>query len=247
MEIKAPSQEFLKTVLCYPSFQAGVFSERLKELAHLDSIALLSEGPMGLSRWRILGKGHVGVVVAAKYRGVEVALKILRTDADRRTMEREGVLLAYANTVGVGPRLIRCSKSFMITEMVSGVPLGRWKGFNGNLDEEELCARNLLFQGFRLDLAGLDHGELSRPDRHILVQSGGTPVILDFESASVSRRCNNLSSLVQYLFIRRADLRDRLTQGGTTIDFERLFVALKVYRANKFLGHYMTILEVLGM
>jgi len=51
-------------------------------------------------------------------------------------------------------------------------------------------------------VVGLDHGELVRAHRHVIV-SGGEPRIIDFESASTSRRCANVTSVVQYLFFNR--------------------------------------------
>jgi putative serine/threonine protein kinase len=61
---------------------------------------------------------------------------------------------------------------------------------------------DLMEQARRLDVAGLDHGELSSARRHVIV-SGGVARIVDFESASVSRRCSNVTSMAQYLFINR--------------------------------------------
>lgn len=247
MEIKSPSEEYLKTVLCYPSFNANLFSERLRALKRLGVSELLSQGPSSLSRWRILGKGHVGIVVAAKCDGIEVALKILRTDAERPTMEREGMLLAYANTIGVGPKIVGCSRDFLLSELIEGESLMSWVQSGGNLNYGQRCARTLIFQGYRLDLAGIDHGELSRPDKHILVQAAGNPVILDFESASITRRCNNLPSLVQFLFIRRTSLREAFSRVGQVISKERLLTELRAYKFDKSPERFHDIMKGLGL
>ena len=60
--------------------------------------------------------------------------------------------------------------------------------------------RSLVGQARRLDLAGLDHGELVRLRRHTMMR-GLEPVIIDFESASTSRRVANVTTVVQSLFL----------------------------------------------
>jgi putative serine/threonine protein kinase len=247
MEIKTPSQEYLKTVLCYPTFNEEVFAERLSNLRDMGISELLSKGPSNISRWKILGKGHVGIVVAAKHYESEVALKILRTDADRTSLEREGLMLAYANTAEVGPKIIRCTKAFMISEFIDGISLMNWANSGNKLPQPERCARNLVFQGFRLDSAGIDHGELSRPDKHVLLQAEGSPVLIDFESASVNRRCNNLLSLVQFLFIRRTSLRTAFGSFHHSMSVEDLLPSLRAYKVNQSLKSYKGILKVLGL
>lgn len=247
MEIEAPSQEYLKTVLCYPAFSADVFAERLKNLRKMGVSELLSKGPSSISRWQILGKGHVGIVVAAKRLGAEVAVKILRTDADRRSLEREGSMLAYANMAQVGPKIIACTDDLLISELIEGLPLMSWAHSGIDLPQPDRCARALIFQGFRLDLAGIDHGELSRPDKHVILQAEGSPVVIDFESASVNRRCNNLLSLVQFLFIRRTSLRDRFRSFNPSTNNDQLLSTLRAYKAIQSLKNYQRILEVLGL
>ncbi len=247
MEIKAPTEEYLKRVLCYPTFDARTFSARLGELRDLGVSELLSSGPSSISRWRILGKGHVGIVVTARYLGVKVALKVLRTDADRTSMEREGMMLAYANTVGVGPRLLKCTKNFLISELIEGVPLMSWVQSRSHLNHANRCARALIFQGFRMDMSGIDHGELSRPDKHVLLQAQGEPVVLDFESASVTRRPNNLLSLIQFLFIRRKNLRDAFANKSSARNVAGLLVVLRAYKAYKSPKNYRSILRFLEL
>ncbi len=246
MEIEAPSEEFLKAVLCYPTVDSHVFSKRLRNLRNLGVSKLFSKGPTRISRWQILGKGHVGVVVAAMCYEAQVALKILRTDADRTSMQREGLMLAYANTVQVGPKIVNCTDDFLISELIEGISLMSWTNMGPELLHPDRCARALIFQGFRLDLAGMDHGELSRPDKHVILQNGGAPVILDFESASLNRRCNNLLSLVQFLFIRRTRLRNVFRALNQAEDVE-LLETLRAYKRVRTIKNYQRILQILGL
>jgi putative serine/threonine protein kinase len=247
MEIEAPSQEYLKAVLCYPAYDKNVFAERLRNLRDLGVSEVLSKGPSSISRWRILGKGHVGIVVAAKHDGAEVALKILRTDADRRSLEQEGRMLSYANMAEVGPKMFSCTRDFLISELIEGMSMMSWASTGIELLKPDRCARALIFQGFRLDLAGIDHGELSKPDKHVILLADRTPVIIDFESASVDRRCNNLLSLVQFMFIRRTSLRNTFRSFDSFTKSDELLSALRAYKACQSLKNYQRILQVLGL
>ncbi len=247
VDIEAPSEEYLKTILCYPRFDEKLFSERLSELERLGISELYSKGPVNLSRWRILGKGHAGVVIAAGLHGIEVAVKILRTDADRPSLEKEGELLAYANTQQVGPLLVGCSKSFMVSELITGVPIRKWLETQTEIQTIRRFIRELIFQAYRLDLAEIDHGELSRPEKHVFSRQDGTPVILDFESAGIGRRCNNLPSVIQYLFIRRRDSRLNNSSIGALNQRKRLILALKRYKTNKSIYVYREILRLLDL
>ena len=50
-----------------------------------------------------------------------------------------------------------------------------------------------------MDHAGLDHGELSTIDKHVMVDKNTT--IIDFESSSIKRKASNVSAAVQAIFI----------------------------------------------
>ena len=53
---------------------------------------------------------------------------------------------------------------------------------------------------FSLDQIGLDHGELSVLDKHILI-AGKKPTMIDFESSSMKRKTSNVSSATQAILI----------------------------------------------
>jgi putative serine/threonine protein kinase len=192
--------------------------------------ALIFRGRHAIDGVPILGKGHVGIVVAGLLEGEEVAVKLRRADADRASMEAEGEYLRLANGVSVGPRLLGASREVLAMELVEGDYLVDWVGGLGPGDAEPLrgLLMDLMDQARRLDEAGLDHGELSSARRHVIV-SGGVGRIVDFESASVSRRCSNVTSMAQYLFFNRG------MAGGiggviSLPDRDSLVAALSAYR-----------------
>jgi putative serine/threonine protein kinase len=58
----------------------------------------------------------------------------------------------------------------------------------------------VLNQCRKLDIMGLDHGQLSNLRKHVVVAEG-RPWVIDFESASRSRKPGNVTSAAQYLFV----------------------------------------------
>ncbi len=187
-------------LLSYPEETRQEAEKRFEELRKIGVEALILEGPIEIKNVKILGKGHASLVVkGVLMRGEEVAIKILRTDADRSSLEREAELLRLANAVGVGPKLYNYAKHVIVMELVEGVRMGEWDPTMYKKDDVMYIVRDLLEQCRRLDVINLDHGELSNPAKHVII--GERPVILDFESASLNRRPSNVTSLAQYLFI----------------------------------------------
>ena len=191
-------------LLSYPSDDAERARVVLGELEEMGISALVLKGRHAINGVLILGKGHAGVVMAALLGGEEVAVKLRRADADRASMEAEGEFLRVANGASVGPRLLGVSREVLAMELVEGSYLVDWVGGlePGDAGQLREVLLGLMEQARRLDVAGLDHGELSSARRHVIV-SGGVARIVDFESASVSRRCSNVTSMAQYLFFNR--------------------------------------------
>ena len=191
-------------LLSYPGYDGEAAEERLAELRGLGVEAVELRGRHAIDGVPVLGKGHVGVVLAARAGGRLVAVKVRRVDADRETMEREAEHLRVANGVSVGPRLLGVSRNLLLMELIDGEYLVDWVEGLGPADAGSLrrVIGDLLDRAHRLDMAGLDHGELSTAHKHVMV-AGGMPRIIDFESASTGRRCSNVTSVSQYLFFNR--------------------------------------------
>jgi putative serine/threonine protein kinase len=147
----------------------------------------------------------------------------------------------------VGPRLVGASRELLAMELVEGEYPVEWVEGLGEGDADRLrdAFSVLLVKGWRLDSVGLDHGELSRAHRHIIVSEEG-PRIVDFESASTERRCSNVTSLAQYLFFNHWM---RGAVGGVIELPERgaLLGALSTYKRRPSWEGLRTVLEVSGL
>jgi putative serine/threonine protein kinase len=186
--------------LCWPVYDEDVFDSRLVQLRDLGVESIALGGPHTILTKPILGKGHAGIVIRAMYSGFEVALKCMRTDVNR-TMEYEARILGRVNEVGLGPRLYGFSEDFLIMEKIEGLYFGDWT--KANMDKTDRIREyvlRLMDIAYRLDMAGVDHGELTKIRRHYIVTGDG-PRVIDFDSGSLGRVPQNLTATVQSLFM----------------------------------------------
>ena len=219
---------------------------RLKELKKLGVKAVEFAGEKMAFDVPVLGKGCVGIVVAAHTDMGKAALKVRRVDADRSGMQREAEMLRRANALDVGPTLLDATENFLLMEFVEGTLLPQWvetlRG-RGTRSRIRRVLRVVLEQCWRLDEAGLDHGELSRAPKHVIIDDDDCPRLVDFETASVNRRASNVTSICQYLFIgSQAAKMIKRKVGG--VDRKELIKMLRNYKQNRTRKNFEKILRV---
>jgi putative serine/threonine protein kinase len=238
-------EEPYASILCYPAAVKKELKKRLGELRKLGITALEFTGPKRVQNVQVLGKGCVGIVTSASRNGERVALKVRRTDADRASMRREAALLVKANLVGVGPRFLAASKDFLVMQFVEGELLPRWLEKKVGRARTRRVLRDALEQCWRLDVAGLDHGELSRAPKHLIVTKDDGVFIVDFETASVKRRASNVTSICQFLFM--SQLACKVAERLGHRHKETLIDALRRYKRDVNRGNFEEVLESCGL
>ena len=190
-----------KKILTFPQVTESEITKRMVELRKLGITHISFTGPLQIEKCHILGKGYVGMVVLAKKRSRVVALKIRRTDSPRKNMTNEAKLLKTANKLEIGPKFIKNSKNFLIMEYIDGEKIIDWvKKTETKAKEIRSVVKNVLRECFLLDDAGLDHGELSTIDKHVIVNKKGNTMI-DFESSSENRKPSNVTGATQGILI----------------------------------------------
>jgi len=233
-------------ILTYPGTDPMQANGRIGELSEMGITALRFDGVTQIGGVPILGKGCVGIVTQACLEGKLVALKIRRLDADRPSMHDESRLLRLANSVDAGPRLISATKNFLAMELFRGMPLFRWAespGAKGRL-VRQLVSR-LVRCCFMLDSIGLDHGELSHAPKNVLVSNTGEPCIVDFESASTSRRVANVTSILQYFLFGR--LSRTLEASRVFPNKKKIVRVLGDYKRESSVQNFERVLNTLGL
>jgi putative serine/threonine protein kinase len=225
LDIRSPR---LIPIISYPHFSESEYKDRIIEMESLGITSIILGGKTIVNGAHIAGKGCVGIVVKAKSRGEVCALKIRRTDANRETMDNEVHLHKMANSACVGPSLEEHTKNLIVMEFVAGQSIIDWV-VNNNVTESKMwtLAVAILEQCFSLDIAGLDHGELSRLIRHVIVSD--RPYIIDFESASTTRKTCNVTAAAQSLLLYGI-VANKVKTIMCNTDKERLIQALRTYK-----------------
>jgi putative serine/threonine protein kinase len=231
-------------LLSYPRLDPKIVKLRAQKLGRMGVTHIILEGPTIIKGLHVLGKGHASIVLKGSMGEKEIAIKVLRTDSKRSSLAGEGRMLSEANSVGVGPKLLTFDDEVLITEFIDGIRLGEWKVAEEEVEVIKAVILDLLLQCRRLDMIGLDHGELFNPPKHIIIAE--RPVILDFESASKKRRVSNVTSLVQYLFIGgpfATVIKEKLG-----IEDERgVLTALRTYKRELCEGSFSSLLKALNL
>jgi putative serine/threonine protein kinase len=233
-------------VLTYPSSEVEEVKSRIDELSQMGISALRFAGFTKIGGIPVLGKGCVGVVIQARLEGKLVALKMRRLDADRPTMFYESRLLRLANSVDVGPPLIAATSNFLAMKSVNGIPLFKWaENMHPSKGRVKGLVEQLLWDCFRLDSIGLDHGELSHAPKNVLVNKSGRPCIVDFESASTGRRVANVTSILQYFMFGR--ISKSLHTSQIFPNRRRVLEILSEYKNQGSVESFETLLGAVGL
>jgi putative serine/threonine protein kinase len=181
----------------------------------------------------VLGKGFVGIVVTANLDEQRIALKIRRVDADRLGLEHEAQMLVKANAVQVGPKLMGVSRNFLLMQLVDGDLLPNWLDAHKEKTQVRGVLNEVLEQCWRLDRAGLDHGELSKAPKHLIVDKQQKPWIVDFETASVERKPANVTSVCQFLFTSGGAVAKAVAEVLGERNREEIIDALRLYKKDR--------------
>jgi putative serine/threonine protein kinase len=240
------SEEPYASIICYPRCSKAELKKRLKELQKLGIKALEFTGEKEAFNIPVLGKGCVGIITIAYRNGEKVALKIRRVDANRAKMQQEAKMLKKANLAYVGPKLLDVSKNFLLMQFIAGDLLPEWLDRRKRKGAVRKVLREVLEQCWRLDLAGLDHGELSHAPKHIIVDKKDTPFMVDFETASLNRKPSNVTSICQFLFISGLVAKKVVEKTGE-IDRVAIVKALRCYKSDRTRENFEAVLNVCGL
>lgn len=232
----------LKQFITYPRFSESVYEDRIAEMELLGITSIMLGGRTAINGSCVAGKGQVGLVLGAKIRSKTCALKIRRIDADRKTMDEETRLHKIANDAGVGPRFYGHTKNLIAMDFVDGQNIVDWvDGVESN--KLRKVARSVLEQCYSLDRSGLDHGQLSRLNRHVIVSDN--PFIIDFESASTTRKTGNVTAAAQSIFLHGAVAGK--VKKTLQADREKALLALKTYKLDQTKANFEAVLDSLPL
>lgn len=234
-----------RQLLAYPNGDEDVLGYRWAELQRFGVDSIYSYGPETLAGLEILGVGYCGVVLCVRHRGIDRVLKVRREPAPQASFQTEANMLLRANAVSVGPEYVAHSDDFLVMDHIKGPMLVNWLQTLQPAAAIHSIVSQLIHQAYRLDQAGLDHGDLRCITAHALVQCD-TPVLIDFSSASQNRRPANVTTLVQGLFISTR-LSQLLNPWFSHVQKEALIEHLRHYKHQPSLAHMHSLTDYLGL
>jgi putative serine/threonine protein kinase len=226
-------QDPYASVVCYPRSNLSEMQTRILELQELGVDTIEFSGKSSAHTLEVLGKGYVGIVVVAYVGGERFALKMQRIDSDRENFEREAQLLIKANRVNVGPKFVAVTKHFLLMQLIDGDLLEEWLEHQTDKADVRRKVEEILEQCWRLDEISLDHGEISKAPKHLLLDSSGKPYIVDFETASTTRNASNVTSVCQFLFQGNSEACRAIAKALGKRDKVNLVDALRRYRKKR--------------
>jgi putative serine/threonine protein kinase len=244
VQIEAIVEEPYSSIVCYPRANPTEILARIEELQLLGVSAVEFTGKAAASNLPVLGKGYVGVVVVAHVNGQRVALKMRRIDADRPDFSHEAEMLKEANAINVGPKFIAVTKNFLLSQLVDGDLIEDWLETHRDETLIRKVLVDVLKQCWRLDEAGLDHGEISKASKHLLFDKSDTPFIVDFETASTVRKVINVTSICQYLFVGNSKATFLVNEVLGQRNRDGLIATLRFFSKNKSPKSFEDLLEI---
>jgi putative serine/threonine protein kinase len=245
-----PIEELIKepyaSVLCFPKPNEAELQTRIEELRNHGVSALEFSGKASLYgvSLPVLGKGFVGIVVIAYLKGQKVAVKIRRDDADRADLLHEAHMLSKANSANVAPKLFGASKNFLLMQLIDGDLLPAWIKANREKKTVQAVFNEVFTQCYRLDEIGLDHGELSKAPKHVIIDHQLKPWLVDFETSSDARKPANVSALGNFLFTSSGEVARDVAATLGERNKEEIIQAMKNYRKERTRDSFEHVLQV---
>ncbi len=222
--------------ICYPKSSEQELLRRHNELRGLGVNAIQFSGTSSAHGVAapILGKGFVGIVVVAQLDdGIKAALKIRRVDADRADLLHEAKMLGKVNNVNIGPKIINASKNFLLMQLITGKLLPKWLAEKRDENLVKNVLEKVLEQCWKLDQLGIDHGELSNASKHVIVDDGNEPFLLDFETASTDRKPANVTAMCSFLFLGTCEVAKLVQEILGERSRDDVIKALQSYKERK--------------
>lgn len=190
----------------YPKYN----EEIERELKENGITEVYSYGRVNLGKGNVIGKGKTGIIALLDHNKV---IKIRRSDSPKEDMEIEARIQSLA--CPVAPRVYHFGKNFIVMEYIKGV----------NLDEKRIDLNiilNLLIKAKELEERNIEHKELSRPYKNVMISNEGKVYIIDYDSASIKEKPLNVTSILSWL-----RLNDLASQYKKTRRLDEIIETLK--------------------
>jgi len=167
----------------YPNYN----EEIEKELVEHGITELYSFGKTNLGNLKVIGKGKTGVIVLLDEKRV---IKIRRSDSPKESLEIEAKIQTLA--FPIAPKVYDYGKNFIIMDYLEGSNLN-------NTRKNKRVIVDLLLKAKELESRKIEHKELARPYKNVIVSENDNVYIIDYDSASIKENPYNVTSILSWL------------------------------------------------
>ena len=158
-----------------------------KELVEHGITELYSFGKTNLGKLKVVGKGKTGVIVLLDEKRV---IKIRRSDSPKESLEIEAKIQTLA--FPVAPKVYDYGKNFIVMDYIEGDNLN-------NTRKNKNVIIDLLLKAKELENRKIEHKELARPYKNVIVSENDNVYIIDYDSASIKENPYNVTSILSWL------------------------------------------------
>ena len=153
----------------------------------------------GINNIRYFAKGKRGIVFVGKHKNKKVAIKIKNPESSAilRT-NNEIKFLKLLNKKNIGPRLLFYDENYLAYEFVGGKSIIDYFG-NNKKENIKNIIKKIMNQMFVMDKLKINKGEMSHPQKHIIIDGKGNPILIDFERARYARKPSNVTQFADFL------------------------------------------------
>ena len=150
----------------------------------------------GLKDVKKLSEGWRGLIYTAIWNGQRVSVKVARNAEKLEALKKEIRILQKLKGKKGFPQILFWGEDFFLYRFVEGIPFGKIQEGTHNRKQ---ALKEVLKLAYELDLLGIDHGELTRIDKNVLVNESGEVFLLDFERGSERGKRRNVTQFLQVL------------------------------------------------
>ncbi|MGM0609066.1 MAG: HemK2/MTQ2 family protein methyltransferase [Candidatus Muiribacteriota bacterium] len=184
----------------------------------------------GYKNIKFLAKGKHGEIFTAKKNSEKLSIKILNKKTKASSaITNESSKLKFVNTLDIGPLFYESSDNFLSYKYVEGL---LWKDYYKKFDIKDIkkVLLELIRQCYKMDIAGFQKEEMTRPGKHIIIKNQ-KPVMIDFERGIFKKNPSNVTQFLQH--IASSDFTEELKKKGIKINKKYIIDIAKNYKSDK--------------
>lgn len=146
---------------------------------------------------QLFSKGWRGFIYRARWKGVDVAIKVAKDKEREYAIRKEGEILKLLKGFRGFPQLLEMGEDFLVYEFIEGVPIEK---SSLNKSQKALVYLKVLELIELLDRLGINKEELHKLDKNTLIGDGLEVYLIDFERGDLqAKKRHNLSQFLQLL------------------------------------------------